>query len=308
MKCDQSNALLRNQRLIAILVAIGLAVCPLTQASAATLDRIKQANKITLGYRSDARPYAYDESGKADGYAVAICQTVADKVKSALGLSDLAIEWVPVTLDNQLQAVQEGKADILCGVPETLSARETVDFSVPIFLGGVGALLRSDAGANLRDVLANRPYRGPLWRGSPAQILESQTFSVVAGTPSEKWLQERLNKFQLTAKVVPVDSYDAGIQGVLDRTSNVFFADRSIILDAATRGPSARSLMVLDRQFAYAPVALAVERNDADFRLVVDRALSQFLGSDEFNNLYTKWFGPMDDNTAVFLRGSVLPE
>jgi putrescine:ornithine antiporter len=306
MQSHRSNTLLRNQ--IALLVAVVFAVCSVTQATAATLDRIKQANKITLGYRSDARPYAYDESGKADGYAVAICQTVAEKVKSALGLSDLSIEWVPVTKDDQFQAVQEGKADILCGAAETLSARETVDFSVPIFLGGVGALLRSDSAANLRDVLASRPNRGPLWRGSPAQILESQTFSVVSGTPTEKWLDERLSKFQLTAKVAPVNSYEEGIQGVLDRTSNVFFADRSIILDAATRGPSARSLMVLDRQFAFAPVALAVERDDADFRLVVDRALSQFLGSDEFSNLYAKWFGAMDDNTAVFLRGSILPE
>jgi putrescine:ornithine antiporter len=310
MQCDRSNALLRNQRLIAILVVVlfSATAYPFGQANAATLDRIKQASKVVLGYRSDARPFSYDESGKADGYAAAICQAVVGKLKSELGTADLAVEWLPVTIDDQFQAVQEGKIDILCGAAETLSARKDVDFSVPIFLGGVGALLRADAPSNLRDVLAGRPYRGPLWRGSPAQILESQVFSVAAGTPTEKWLNDRLNEFQLTAKVVPVKSYDEGIQSVLDRTSNVFFADRSILLDAATRSPSASNLRVLNRQFTYSPIALAVERNDADFRLAVDRALSQLLGSDEFNTLYTKWFGPMDDREVEFLKMSILPE
>ena len=310
MQSDRSNALFRNQRLIAILVVVlfSATVIPFAEANAATLDRIKQAGKILLGYRSDARPFSYEDSGKANGYAAAICQAAADKLKSELGISDLAVEWVPVTIDNQFQAVQEGKVDILCGAAETLSARKSVDFSVPIFVGGVGALLRADSAANLRDVLADRPYRGPFWRGSPAQILESQVFSVVAGTPTEKWLNDQLNRFQLTAKVVPVKSYDEGIQSVLDRASNVFFADRSILLDAATRSPSARSLMVLHRQFTYAPIALAVERNDADFRLVVDRALSELLGSSEFTALYTKWFGPMDDREVEFLKMSTLPE
>jgi polar amino acid transport system substrate-binding protein len=66
--------------------------------------------------------------------------------------------------------------------------------------------------------------------------------------------------------------------------------------------------MVLHRQFTYAPIALAVERNDADFRLVVDRALSELLGSSEFTALYTKWFGPMDDREVEFLQMSTLPE
>ena len=91
----------------------------------------------------------------------------------------------------------------------------------------------------------------------PAQILEGKTFSVVAGTTSESWLAGRLDKFQLTAKVVPVDSYEAGIQRVLDRSSDVFFGDRAILLDAAKRSPSARDLIVLDRQFTYEPIALA---------------------------------------------------
>ena len=280
-----------------------------TPASAATLDRVKQTGKLNLGYRADGRPFSYrDESGNADGYAVALCKAVAEQVKSDQGLSTLAVEWVPVTVEDQFKAVQENKVDLLCGAAETLSSRKDVDFSVPIFPGGIGALLRADAPLGLQEVLSGRPPSGPLWRGYPAQVLEKQVFSVVAGTPSEKWLNDRLDKFQLNAKVVPVEGYDAGVRRVLDRSSNVFFADRAILQDAAKRSPSAGDLLVLERQFTYGPIALALERGDPDFRLVVDRALSQFFGSEEFRRLYVKWFGEPDADADMFFKLSTLPE
>lgn len=279
------------------------------RASAATLDRLQQSGKLELGYRADARPFSYkDESGNPAGYAVGLCQQVADKIKLDPRFSNLAVEWVAVTAEDELQAVRDGKIDLLCGAAETLTSRKDVDFSVPIFPGGIGALLRASAPAGLREVLSGRPPSGPLWRGNPAQLIEKQTLSVVSGTPSEKWLGDSLGKLQLAAKVVPVQSYEEGIQRVADGSSNVFFADRSILLDAARRTPSASDLTVLERQFTYAPIALALGRNDADFRLVVDRALSQLFGSQGFLDLYTKWFGEPHDSVDTFFKLSTLPE
>ena len=117
--------------------------------------------------------------------------------------------------------------------------------------------------------------------------IEKQVFSVVAGSTTETWLAGRLDKFKLTAKVVPVDGYDAGIRRVLDRSSNVFFGDRSILLDAAKRR-SPGELLVLERQFTSEPLALALERGDEEFRLLVDRTLSHLFGSDELLGLYVK--------------------
>jgi ABC-type amino acid transport substrate-binding protein len=314
MQCARSDRPQGFRVRIAILAIVCLAAAVLqiawtATASAATLDRVRQTGKLTLGYRTDAPPFSQkDESGNPDGYAVSLCKDVAERVKSYLTLPDLAVEWVPVTSEDQFKAVQENKVDLLCGAADTLASRKDVDFSIPIFPGGIGALLRADAPAGLREVLSGRPPSGPLWRGYPAQILEKQVFSVVAGTPSEKWLSDQLDKFELTAKVAPVEGYDAGVQSVLDRSSNVFFADRSILLDAAKRTTSPGDLTVLRRQFTYVPLALALERNDADFRLVVDRALSQFFGSDEFHSLYVKWFGKPDESAATFFRLSTLSE
>ena len=119
-------------RIAACFMALLAVLLPLAwpaSASAATLDRIRQAGKIALGYRTDARPFSYrDESGNPDGYAVVLCKQVVDSLKTELGISELAVEWVPVTIDDEFKAVKENKVDLLCGAGETLSSSKGCRF------------------------------------------------------------------------------------------------------------------------------------------------------------------------------------
>jgi putrescine:ornithine antiporter len=294
-----------------VALAVPLLLAATAPASAGTLDRVKTAGKIKLGYRTDARPLSYkDESGKPAGYSVDLCQRIVEAAKTELGLTTLAVEWVPVTVESRFRAVQQGDVDLLCGAETaTLARRGEVAFSIPTFPGGIGALLRADSPSGLREVLSGRPSEfRPTWRAHAGQILQAQTFSVVAGATSEGWLAGRLKDFQLTAKVAPVDGYEAGVRGVLDRSSNVFFGDRAILLDAAKRSPSAGDLVVLDRLFTYEPLALALGRGEEDFRLVVDRTLSRLYRSGEIGALYAQWYGRFDDDAMTFFRLSALPD
>ena len=179
--------------LIAALIAISAFTGP--AMAAGTLDRIRQSGKVMLGYRAEAQPFSYrDDAGNAAGYSVALCQAIADGLKTDLGLANLSIEWVPVTIDDRFSAVQQGKVDLLCGAEtETLSRRKEVSFSLPIYPSGIGALLAADTPRELQEILERgSPPTKPIWRGSPARtLLEAQTFSVVANTRSVDWLRER---------------------------------------------------------------------------------------------------------------------
>jgi polar amino acid transport system substrate-binding protein len=283
---------------------------PASLFSRQSFARAEASNKLTLGYREDARPFSYkDGSGTPTGYSIALCQKVADEVKTELGGGDLAVEWVPVTVDERFDAVSGGKVDLLCASDTvTLERRKQVSFSIPVFPSGIAAILRSDAPRALQDVLASRPPSGPIWRASPGLILEDKTFSAVKGTTGESWLTGRINDFQLPTKIVPVDSYDAGVKAVLDGGSNVFFGDRPILMDAAAKSASPGDLVVLDKQFTFEPIALALPRNDDDFRLVVDRALSRYFVSDAFLDTYVKWFGTPSATEVLFFRQSALPQ
>ncbi len=281
-----------------------------TSAPAATLEKVRETGKLTLGYRVDARPLSYqDESGKPAGYSIALCEKIAEAVKTEVGLATLTVDWVPVSGEERFKAVQEGRVDLLCGTDDaTLARRKEIGFSIPIYLAGMGAVVREDAPRGLKNVLEGRKRFILIWRATPAEILEKQTFSVVAGSRGEQWLTERLKTFQIDATVVPVESYDAGVQAVLDRKADAFFAERSILLDAVARNPSSGALDVLDRRFTYAPLAMALPRGDEDFRLLVDRTLSRLYGSTDFASIYGQWFGGPDEETRRFFQITALPE
>jgi len=279
--------------------------------SAGTLDRIRENGKLRLGFYTDARPFSYrDETGKAAGFTVALGESIAKDVKTALGLPGLAVEFVAVTRAERLDAVQQGEVELLCGpAAATLASRQAVAFSIPVFPHGIGALLRADAPAQLREVLADRkaPYR-PQWRASMGQALQKRTFSAVARTPAESWLADKLDELKIVAKLVPVESFDAGVRRVLERSTDVLFGDRAILLEAAKRSQSAGDLIVLERLFTYEPLALALERGDDDFRLRVDRSLSRLYRSGAIQSLYGQFFGAPDVNTLMFYRLSAVPE
>jgi putrescine:ornithine antiporter len=281
-----------------------------TQAPPSALKRIKDTGRIRLGYVPDARPYSFkDGSGNAAGYAVDLCGGVANAVKAELGLSSLAIDWVSVAAADQFRSVQQGDVDVLCGsARETLSSRKEADFSIPIFPGGLGALLRTDAPARLRDVLENRKSSQPSWRANATQLLQTQTFAVITGSPAESWVNAKLSQFQISAKVVGVESNDAGFKALLNRQAEVFFGDRAVLLDALQRNLSKDKLVPVGRLFTYEPVALAMGLGNDDLRLIVDRALSKFYAGDGVTTLFTKYFGKPDENTLTYFRWSALPD
>ena len=271
-------------------------------ASAATLDRIRETGSIKLGYLADARPFSYrNEAGAAEGYAVALCQQVADQVKKGLALPSLRVDWVPVTPDDRLSDVQQGNVDLLCApTSATLARRQDVSFSIPIFAGGNRAVLRADAPAALRDALGESKGPRAVWRGTPAaKVLKGTSFAVVAGTTSEKWLKGRRAALQVDARIVPVTDYRSGLQQLHDGKVDVFFGERSLVLGAMSDSER-EDLVILDRLFTHEPLALALARGDEDFRLLVDRSLSQLYASDGFGDLYKQWYGDFDDKARTY--------
>jgi ABC-type amino acid transport substrate-binding protein len=273
--------------------------------------RIRTAGVIRIGYRTDARPFAYrDESGNAAGYSVELCRGVAESLRNDLRLPALRVDWIPVTVADRFAAIQRGEVDLLCGAESvTLGRRSQVSFSTPIFPGGVAALVRADAPARLREVLTGRgqTFR-PTWRATALQVLRAQTFAAVRGTTGARWLDQRRAELQIESNVMPVDGYDAGVAAVADRHAGAFFAERATLLDAARRHAPSGELIVLDRQYTYEPLALVVARGDDVFRLLVDRALGRRYAAPGFGNAYARWFGEPDQATIDFFRWNALPE
>ena len=282
------------------IVAGMLATFAAMPATAGTLDRIRDSGRIKLGYLVDQRPFSYrNEAGEAEGYGVDLCRQIAAEVKTRV--PGLAVDWVPVTADRRIGEVELGSIDILCSpMSVTLERRKDVAFSVPVFAAGNRAVMRADSAAVLRDALAEtRPLR-PVWRGSPAaKVLKGATFGAVTGTTTVDWLEERRSAFQVDAKIVPVADYRTGLQQLRDRKIDVLFGEGSLVMGAMDDA-ARKDLVVFDRQFTHEAGAFALSRNDDDFRLLVDAALSKFFESGDFRALYSKSFGEFDDRARAF--------
>jgi polar amino acid transport system substrate-binding protein len=296
-----------------LIVALAAIACAAPAAADATgvLDRAKSTGKLTFGYRTGARPFSYTGAmGAPDGFSVVLCKQIADEVKAAVDRQDLTVEWVAVTLDQRFDDLKQGKVDLLCGADsETLARRREVAFSLPIFPGGIGALVRTDAPQQLRQVLEGEVDRTkPLWRGTMQQGLDKRTFSAVEVPLRQRWLTERIGEFRLTATAVPVASYELGVQRVVDRKSDVLFGDRAILLDVAKHSAPGANTVVLNRQFTYEPLALAMAQCDEAFRFIVDRTLSRAYRSPDFGKLYADTFGTPDQTTLDFFKIIALPD
>jgi ABC-type amino acid transport substrate-binding protein len=276
-----------------------------------TFERLKAGGLLRLAYRTAARPLSFkDEAGRAAGFAVMLCQAIVEAVRREPGLAGVRVDWVPVTAETRFTEFEQGQYDLLCGATTvSLERRERMSFSIPIFAGGIGAVLRADAADVFRTGLAGQAQTfQPIWESAVRQALEGHTFAAGASTTAEAWLNARVREAGLTATVVSVVNYELGVQALVDRKVDAVFGERAVLLDAVRRHPSAGELHFVERFFTYEPLALAMARGDDDLRLLVDRTLSRLYRSGDVNALYAGWFGPPDHATVDFYRALAIPE
>ena len=277
-----------------LLIGVALAASMVASSVAAgTLDRVRDSGVFKIGYRTDAAPYAYkNKLGEAAGYSVDLCRNVAVAVKETLKLEEIKIEYVPVTAEDRFEAVQSGRIDILCGATTaTLARRKLVDFSLATFVDGASVMLMVDGPGGFSD-------------------LAGKSVGVRGGTTTEQGLRSTLKDMSVDAKVVPVKSHDDGLAKLQKGEISAYFADRGILMFLMAGSDAPEKLRVGKDYFSFEPYALAMQRGDDEFRLVVDTALSRLYRSGAIVPIFKNSFGdakPSEVLRALFLINA-LPE
>src|SRR5215510_1251938 len=123
------------------------------------LKKIADSKTISLAYRTDALPFAFEGDGKQPaGYTVDLCKRIVASLERQLKVQPLQVKWVPATSQNRLELVRKGQADMECGsTTVTLSRMGEVDFSSYVFVDSTGVLVRNAAGAkSFKDLAGKR--------------------------------------------------------------------------------------------------------------------------------------------------------
>ena len=243
-----------------------------------TLEKIKATNTITMGYREASLPFSYvGDDKKPVGYAIDLCTRVAAGIQQQLALNDLQINWMPVTPENRMAMVTSGTIDLECGTTtNTLSRQEQVDFSHMTFVDG-GSLLVTTASKidGLADIAGKR-------------------VAVIPGTTTEKVMAEALQKANVEVELVRVREHSDGIAALETGTADAYASDRVILIGLALTSKDPTKLTLSNQYLSYEPYGLMLRRGDADFRLAVDRVLSQLYRSGQIYPIYERWFGAVD--------------
>lgn len=281
----------------------------LASASSSTLDRVRSSNSVTLGYMPDMAPFSSQQGEQPSGYAIELCQKIAERVKTELGLTELQVRYQALEDTESIAAVSSGKVDILCTpTPETLALRKTVSFSLPIYTAGLAALVREDASPTLINVLNGKvAHSGPTWRATINRGLANHTYAVTEGGATEAWIRKQQSLLGVVATLVTVDNQEEGVRLVAEGKADAFFSERILLQNYLAKNKDASEMMVLDRIYEFAPVAMALQRSDEDFRLLVDTALSETYRSGDLEKIYSQYLGEPGATVKMLFKVYALP-
>jgi glutamate/aspartate transport system substrate-binding protein len=126
-------------RWLSALFFLGCLTClAFGQPVQSTLEKIKSAKTITMGYCEASLPFSFVSNEKKPvGYVIDLCARVAAGIQQQFGLDNLQVKWTPVTPENRITMVTNGTIDLECGTTtNTLSRQEQVDFSHMTFVDG----------------------------------------------------------------------------------------------------------------------------------------------------------------------------
>ena len=257
---------------IALLLLLGVAQ---SLAGSGAMDRIRAGKTLTIAYAPNAYPLSFkDADGAPRGYAVDLCRRIAEGVQQDLGLDALEIAWIEGNTPRRLAAVANGEADIECGTTTmTLGRQQHVDFSNVVFVEAGGVLVKHESGIHgLAD-------------------LDDKQVGVVPETTTERRLRPVLEDRDIGAQLVPIRDAKDGRERLLAGELDAVAGDRLVLIGQVAETARPQDFAILDADFSVEPYAFAVPRNDADFRLSVNRVLARLYRTGDVDRIFERWFG-----------------
>lgn len=283
-------------KLVPLLLCLFASSTVHAQELTGTLKKIKDSNTISLGVRETSLPFSYlDDKQNIVGYSIDLCYKIVDAIKVELNLPNLQVKQTPVISQTRVPLVANGTIDLECGsTTNTFTRQKQVEFSHVTFIGGTRLLVRANAG--IKEV----------------EDLKGKTVSVSQGTTNERAIKTISDQKQLGIKVLNVKDHGEGFLAVETGRVQANVSDDIQLLALARNAKKPKDFAVVGRLLSYEPFGLMFRRNDADFKLIVNKTLSQLFRNGEIEQIYDRWFlplgAPMDEKLKTAFAIQALPE
>jgi len=239
-----------------------------------TVERLQSGGTLNIGYVEKNPPFSQIDAGRTQpaGYAIDICNRVADSLRSELKLPHMAVKYVPVTFITRFSALEKGEIDIECGASTITRERlEKYSFSPAYFVTGVRLLAKKSAAVKIIDDLSHK------------------TIAVSKDTTGEKLIKEQ-NERALKARVLRVETLDEGFDAVARDKADAFAMDDILLYTMISGSPQGADFEVTGRFMSIEPYGAMMRKDDSRFEKLVSHGMIQLLTSQEMPRIYNTWF------------------
>src|SRR3989442_3055900 len=263
---------MRRMLAVVVALAVALSLTPPVGAQQDTMAKIKESGVLTIGTRTGSPPFAYiNKDNEWVGFSIDLVeQLVKPAVEKEVGKS-IKIEKKESTPPTRIPLLTSNAVDLIAGtMTDTPERRQSVEFSLTFFYTGAQFLVK---------------------KGSPIKSINDIAGKRIAsqqGSTNAKIIREKVPTAQLREFPDQPAAFQALLQGQVDAYTNDGIQLAGLKAKAANPG----QWDIVGDFFSYEPYGMAMRKNDADFRNVVNGGLMDGIESGKYFEIYDKWFGP----------------
>jgi ABC-type amino acid transport substrate-binding protein len=254
--------------------AVALALACTTAFAGSVLDRIKAGGHLVLAHRDASIPFSYlDADGRPVGYALDLCQRLAEVIRKKTGARDMQIDYVRVTAADRMDVIEQGKADMECGsTTNNAERREKVAFTVPHFIVGARMLVRANSTvARLED-------------------LSGKTVVSTRGTTPLKVIDQLNRQHLLNLKISEAADHQHALQMVAQGKAEAFVMDDVLLFGLVASSATPADFKVVGRYLTTEPLAIMLPKGDVALKQWVDEEMKRLITSRDIYPIYERWF------------------
>ena len=293
----------------ALLASVLLSVPAMAQELTGTLKKIKDSGTITIGNRETSIPFSYlDEKQQAIGYSMDLCAAIVEEVKKELALPTLTVKYNPVTSQTRIPLMSNGTVDLECGsTTNNLTRQKQVSFAPITFITGTKLVAKKSSKI--------KSYKD----------LKNKTVVVTQGTTNERTIKALSDKENLNIKFLNAKDHAESFLTVESGRAVAFAMDDVLLYGLVAKSKKPKDFEVVGDYLSYDPYGIMYRKNDSDFGVVVNRAISGLMRGEQMGQLgiiskiYDKWFieklpsgetigMPMSDLLKKAMIANALPE
>jgi ABC-type amino acid transport substrate-binding protein len=261
-------------KLLSVLFATAIVASAQANPLAGTLRKVANTGVFVIGNRNASIPFSYlDPSMQPRGFAIDLCQQIANSVKAKIKRPDMVVQFVSVTPETRTPLLLSGAVDIECGSTTNSSERaKQVAFGINHYYTGTRVLIKK--ASNIKDYAD----------------LKGKTVAISAGTSNIAPIKSYLQTHRIDASIMLTRDHAEGVALVESGQADAYATGDILLYGLLANAKRPQEWEIVGTPLQEEPFAVMLRKNDPDFKKLVDDTLAHAMQSGDFEKLYNKWF------------------